>query len=565
MPFYERQPYITPLYQVLLEILRGEIRVPRFQRPGSDLVWRSEQRGDLLDSLYRGFPIGTILLWSTTKPIRCMERVAGFTIPPIKDIGRPTRLLLDGHQRLSTLLAVLGPGLENEVREAFQGRHNILDESWVFETRSDDAPTTNVDSTRSRDRFVPLRVSDEKPSKTQLPLDIVLDRVKMNRWTRENCLGSDDQVRAAESVRDKLREYSIPVAVLVADSLDEATESFKRVNSSGTPMSTFHMVKALAYADTFDLEELFAKLREEYLQPGNWNELEDADLLRICAGLVEGGDALKFGVEDLAEKLRQKPGALTTAFKACAAAALALEELGILSPKALPYTWQLIILAVVLGERSDPKLAPSEKAGFNEWFWVTTYGEVFAGVTARYARARDALKQMLASEAWEKTDMGIRDVGRTVPVEWRFDYRTVRSKAFALLLARLHDGENLRGEAHRALAEKGRDALCPIRGSRSKPFELILITRQQELQDMKTAFNALSSSQLEIQPQNNCLLPHGFLVQGQSPCDPDAVIEARNRNLRNKEKDFVESFRLNWGSPARQGAELTAEPAESTR
>src|SRR5512145_754091 len=275
MPFYERQPYIMPLYQVLLELLRGEIRVPRFQRPGTEIVWKEEQRGDLLDSLYRGFPVGTILLWSTTSEIKCLERVAGFRIPELHAAGRPTRVLLDGHQRLSALLAILGPGLESEVAAVAGDREDVLDETWVFETRPKKSESvgrghTSAELNNTRECFFALK-KGQSPSDTQVPLSILLDRVRMNRWIREHAVAAassastgeaqkglnDEEVRAAEAVRDKLREYSLPVAVLVTDSLEDAAESFKRVNSSGTPMGTFHMVKALAYSEEFDLEASF--------------------------------------------------------------------------------------------------------------------------------------------------------------------------------------------------------------------------------------------------------------------------------------------------------------------
>ena len=41
-------------------IERGELRLPEVQRR---YVWRSTRVRDLLDSLYRGYPSGAILLW----------------------------------------------------------------------------------------------------------------------------------------------------------------------------------------------------------------------------------------------------------------------------------------------------------------------------------------------------------------------------------------------------------------------------------------------------------------------------------------------------------------------
>ena len=43
-------------------ITSGDIRIPAFQR---DFVWEPEQVAFLLDSIYKGFPIGTVILWKT--------------------------------------------------------------------------------------------------------------------------------------------------------------------------------------------------------------------------------------------------------------------------------------------------------------------------------------------------------------------------------------------------------------------------------------------------------------------------------------------------------------------
>src|SRR5213080_3049186 len=43
-------------------IHRGELRLPEMQRR---YVWKKTRVRDLVDSLYRGYPSGTILLWET--------------------------------------------------------------------------------------------------------------------------------------------------------------------------------------------------------------------------------------------------------------------------------------------------------------------------------------------------------------------------------------------------------------------------------------------------------------------------------------------------------------------
>ncbi len=81
-------------------IHRGELRLPEMQRR---YVWRSTQVRDLLDSLYRGYPSGAILVWDTDEPIPQQP----FAISQAPSPYQGLRLLLDGQQRLTSLASVL--------------------------------------------------------------------------------------------------------------------------------------------------------------------------------------------------------------------------------------------------------------------------------------------------------------------------------------------------------------------------------------------------------------------------------------------------------------------------
>ena len=81
-------------------IQRGELRVPEMQRR---YVWRSTRVRDLMDSLYRGYPSGAILVWDTDEDVPLQEFAVTQTVNPYQS----TRLLLDGQQRLTSLSAVI--------------------------------------------------------------------------------------------------------------------------------------------------------------------------------------------------------------------------------------------------------------------------------------------------------------------------------------------------------------------------------------------------------------------------------------------------------------------------
>jgi len=93
---------VKNLFTLLQDVQKGEIRIPYFQR---EIAWYYHQRRDLLDSIRRQYPIGSIVVWDTDEFHESWVWVGSINVP-----GRPssgTTYVLDGHQRLATLAGVL--------------------------------------------------------------------------------------------------------------------------------------------------------------------------------------------------------------------------------------------------------------------------------------------------------------------------------------------------------------------------------------------------------------------------------------------------------------------------
>jgi uncharacterized protein with ParB-like and HNH nuclease domain len=80
--------------QLVADYRAGHIVIPEFQR---EYVWKKSKAPKLIDSLYRGFPISSLLLWQSSEEARARRRDP-----------RPTRAsimswLIDGQQRVITL------------------------------------------------------------------------------------------------------------------------------------------------------------------------------------------------------------------------------------------------------------------------------------------------------------------------------------------------------------------------------------------------------------------------------------------------------------------------------
>jgi hypothetical protein len=75
--------------------VRGAYNIPEFQR---GFVWRSEQVRDLVDSLYRDYPVGSMLAWDA----------ADYDVPRIAHGAQTALWIIDGQQRTTALCVACG-------------------------------------------------------------------------------------------------------------------------------------------------------------------------------------------------------------------------------------------------------------------------------------------------------------------------------------------------------------------------------------------------------------------------------------------------------------------------
>ena len=86
------------LSTLLAQIDRGAIALPDIQRP---FRWKAPKVRDLLDSMYRGFPVGHLLFWQTGAEVGA-RRIGTHTHE-----AAPSHMIVDGQQRLTSLYSVL--------------------------------------------------------------------------------------------------------------------------------------------------------------------------------------------------------------------------------------------------------------------------------------------------------------------------------------------------------------------------------------------------------------------------------------------------------------------------
>lgn len=192
----------------------GVLRVPPFQRA---LRWQREDHRLFLDSLYRGYPVGTLLLWKRPAPSALLTfGKLSIAAPEMSD----ALWIVDGQQRLTSLVACFLHPEEPERR-----RHDEFAFDFDLETETF--------SQAGRDSRPEL-----------IPVGILFDAVSLSKWANRYKF-SPELRRKADLARDALRDYEIPAYITRAESDSDLRAIFERVNNAGKRMRSEEIFDAL--------------------------------------------------------------------------------------------------------------------------------------------------------------------------------------------------------------------------------------------------------------------------------------------------------------------------------
>jgi hypothetical protein len=261
-------------------IERGELRLPEMQRR---YVWRSTRVRDLMDSLYRGYPSGAILLWETDEHVPLQE----FGVQQQKNPYKTTRLLLDGQQRLTSLSAVIR-GEPVQVR----GRKRPLDLLFNLDHPDELSFVSEVHEDASDDDDIGLE--DEETDSTEDELQKRFERMtfvvatkkleQLPHWVkvtevfktdsdamflrRAGVAGFDDPRYEKYSQRlaklRSIRKYVYRMDILERGlSYNEVTEIFVRVNSLGAKLRSSDLALAQITSKWRDSLKIFQEFQEQ--------------------------------------------------------------------------------------------------------------------------------------------------------------------------------------------------------------------------------------------------------------------------------------------------------------
>jgi hypothetical protein len=272
-------------------IERGELRLPEMQRR---YVWRSTRVRDLLDSLYRGYPSGAILLWETDEDVPMQAFAVGQHGNPYQT----TRLLLDGQQRLTSLSAVIRGesvnvrGRRRPIELLFNLDHP--DQLSVVTEVEEDGDDEDDEDERAEDE----RTDDEADSSEdelqrrfeKMTFVVATKKLEqMPNWVKVTDVFKNDSDRAflkragvndlddprSEKYSQRLarlrgiRKYVYRMDILERSlSYDEVTEIFVRVNSLGAKLRSSDLALAQITAKWRGSLQTFLDFQEECTKAG---------------------------------------------------------------------------------------------------------------------------------------------------------------------------------------------------------------------------------------------------------------------------------------------------------
>ena len=341
---------------LVARVLRGEVRIPVFQR---GIKWDAKNVVELFDSIYRGYPIGSLLLRAA--PAQAAQVRIGPLVIPGEELERAL-WVVDGQQRLTSL--AVGLGRDDE----FPRVPSTSDPFAVYFDPTDET-------------FCSPR-TDGQISSSWIPLPRLLDASGLSEWVFTAWShGHDATLRAVVFEAGKrLREYQVPFYVVETADEAEVRRIFDRVNTSGVRLSGVDVFDAL-FGHPAGAPSTIAELAGELESLGMGIPDEQAEVLPSLVAL-RGLDVTR----PFWDHAREHPEAFQSV--AAEGAPILRKVLGFLRAHAeiphlrlLPHSAPMIVLARFFALHPEPN--ERTQTLLVRWVWRTFFSPVRNALTLR--------------------------------------------------------------------------------------------------------------------------------------------------------------------------------------
>jgi hypothetical protein len=382
----------------------GKICLPNFQR---DFVWTREEVADLVRSIIRGYFIGSLLL------LRCDPNGPPFAPEflrgsrPQHATARPEHLILDGQQRLSSLIyALTAPDLS--LKDSSQRR-------WFYvnlDVLLDEPDSDDVVFDRAKRELRGLDKPETQFEQRVLPCTVLLSqhgflqwRDDYEEWLRANHEDQFDQYRTewrtgwTQAVTD-FQTFEVPLVELPrveeadSDAIGRVCAIFEKLNSTGVDLSVYDLLTARLYRSGIRLHDLWNEAIQTHERLRKWSKGKADEhkfgvlVLRTLA-LLRGLDPKPRILIDL------KPEGFETDWRRATKAierALELIEMvgpdgfGVFAEKWLPGYGLIPILAALRCEIEERGLGASEREELRRWYWCNVFLERYSSAVESKSR-----------------------------------------------------------------------------------------------------------------------------------------------------------------------------------
>ncbi|OBH10059.1 DUF262 domain-containing protein [Mycobacterium sp. E1747] len=407
------KPTADRIHQLAGRVLSGDIVLPEFQRP---FVWKRHQILELLDSIYRNYPIGSMLVWESSLKLMSKRSIADLQIAE-RSPNYPVNYLLDGQQRLSTVCGVLHwkPGKPTSV-------WNV---AFDLKTRG----------------FFHVDTLEELPLH-QIPLRRLADP---SEFYRKISPLTDPHLSAeADLLFNRFTDYQVPLVTLGEMELHDVAPVFERINSTGTRLTIFDLMRAATWSTNFDLGRSVDEIRNA-IAPKRFAQLDEKVFLRALSAAAGGS----FTAESIDDLRKRDDETLKKAVEATIASALLAcdflsTEVDVPRYEALPYANQFVVLCEIF--RRVPQPNGAQLTEIRNWFWRTTLAGYFGGWNGGQMAS-----DIVAIRRWVGNETQTIEIGTVTSNErlWRtksFRSNSATSKMVALMLAQAQPRDILNGQ-----------------------------------------------------------------------------------------------------------------------
>lgn len=380
-------PKVDTTVRELVDMVgRGELRLPEMQRR---YVWTATRVRDLLDSLYRGYPSGAVLVWETDQeaPTRNLD------VSQAQSAFATHKLLLDGQQRVTSLRAVLCDepikvrGRKKPIDILFNVEHPegapvelteveedadfpfLEDEEGFVEEEEDD-----VDDFQQRLRKRTFVVASK--ALAAIPTWIRVSDVfnsKKTDWALLKPLGLQPDHPLYEKYSQRLQklravqQYPYVMHVLGRNlSYEEVAEIFVRVNSLGVKLRSSDLAMAQVTARWQNSLRLFEEFGEE-LDAKSWFTLDTGLLVRTMVVFATGQSRFKTVQNIPVPKMKS---AWETAKESLQFAVNFLRSNVGIEDESLLSSPLIVVALAALGAARKQKLSKADEGRLRQWILI---------------------------------------------------------------------------------------------------------------------------------------------------------------------------------------------------